>query len=202
MPVHQLFPEPVYFSKIERALTKTELKTIAQYKDKTVKNIGNTISKDTYVLENKTLRNLKKDLNKRVLDYFDKIVCTDSPIIPYITQSWLSYTEPNQFHHHHNHSNSYVSGVFYINADKDVDKIMFFKTDHRELELNITRYNIFNAMTWNYPVETGDVILFRSSVNHGVGKKKGTNTRTSLSFNVFFKGKIGEDTQLTELVLE
>ena len=45
------------------------------------------------------------------------------------------------------------------------------------------------------------LILFPFSLERGVDKKKGTNTRISLSFNVFIKGKIGENAILTELVL-
>ena len=92
MPVYNIFPEPVYFSKLKRALTKEELKTINFYKEKTHKNEGNVVSNDTYVLENKSFKNLKKDLNKIIRDYFNEIVCTSDSIIPYVTQSWLNYT--------------------------------------------------------------------------------------------------------------
>jgi len=135
------------------------------------------------------------------MDYFDKVVCTDNSIVPYITQSWLNYTKTDQFHHHHSHANSYVSGVFYVNADKEVDKIAFHKRSLPTIELHKTEYNIFNSNSWWYPVKTGDIILFPSFLIHGVDKKKGTNTRISLSFNVFIKGKIGNKLQLTELML-
>ena len=87
-------------------------------KKKTYKNAGNTTSNDNYVLEHKALKNLKKDLHTKVMDYFDKIICTDNPITPYITQSWINYTKRDQHHHRHSHTNSLISGVFYINADK------------------------------------------------------------------------------------
>ena len=203
MPIHQLFPEPVYFSNLERPLTKQELKTIDTYKAKTYKNEGNITSNDNYVLENKALKNLKKDLNKTVIDYFDKIVCPSNPIIPYITQSWISYTETNQFHHRHFHPNSYVSGVFYIAAQKEVDSITFYKPHTDEtIKLDVTKYNIFNSSSWGLPVETGNIFLFRSSLRHGVDTKKGTNTRISLSFNTFIKGALGDKKELTELTLK
>jgi len=202
MRINHLFPNPVCFSKLERPLTKQELKTVEKYKKETKNNMGNTISIPNYVLENKTLKNLKKDLNKKVIDYFNEVVCTSNSIIPYITQSWLTYTETDQFHHRHSHANSYVSGVFYISADKEVDKIKFYKPDHQEIELAVSKYNLFNATTWQYPVQTGDVLLFPAYLTHGVEKKKGTNIRITLSFNVFFKGKIGNNKKLTELVIE
>ena len=203
MIVHQLFPQPVYASKLDRALTKKESKTISQYKKKPNPNAGNTTSSENYVLENKALNNLKKDLHTKVMDYFDKVICTDNPITPYITQSWLNYTKSDQFHHKHNHPNSLISGVFYISADKEVDSITFHKGFLEDrIKLNTTKYNMFNSISCKFLVETGNILLFPSSLVHGVEKKKGNNIRISLSFNVFFKGTVGNKTNLTELILE
>ena len=202
MILYQLFPEPLYISKLERAFTKAELKLTDEYKKKTHKSIGNTTTSDHYVLEHKTFKTLKQELNKMILDYFDKVVCTSNSITPYITQSWLNYTEPNQFHHHHNHNNSYVSGILYINADKAVDQVRFYKTAHHPIDLKAAAPNIFNSKFSWHVVETGNVILFPSQLEHSVERKKGTNTRISLSFNVFLKGTIGNPANLTELVLK
>ena len=203
MIVHPLFPEPVYVSTLERALTKEELKIVDEYKKKTYQNDSNTTSNDNYILENKSLKNPKKDLHTKVLDYFNEVVCTSNSIIPSITQSWINYTETNQFHHRHFHPNSYVSGVFYIDAQKEVDSITFYKPAADEtIRLHVTKHHSFNCTSCSFPVQTGDVILFRSFLPHEVDKKKGTNTRISLSFNVFFKGTIGNKKLLTELVLE
>ena len=202
MIIRSLFPEPVYFSKLERALTKKELKIIDEHQKKTYPKVGNTTSNDNYVLENTTLKNLKKDLHTKVMDYFDKIVCTDNSITPYITQSWINYTRPNQYHKEHSHSNSYISGIFYIDAQKEVDSITFCKPDaDKTIKPHVTRYNPFNSTTCLFPVETGNIFLFRSSLTHRVDKKKGTNTRISLSFNTFIKGPLGNEKELTQLVI-
>ena len=201
MSVEHLFPEPLYFSKLERVLTKKELKILNEYKKKPEKNAGNSRTNDSYVLEHKGLKNLKKDLQTKVMDYFDKVVCTNNST-PYITQSWINYTKENQFHHRHSHPNSLVSGIFYINADKNVDSVTFRKSYlDDKIKLNATKYNIFNSSTCTYPVETGNILLFRSSLEHAVDNKKGNNIRISLSFNIFIKGTIGNKTALTELIL-
>ena len=201
MITQPLFPDPVYISKLDRALTKKELKTINGYKKETYKNQGNITSNDNYVLENKTLKNLKEDIHVSILDYFDKVICTTNSITPYITQSWLNYTQPNQYHHRHYHSNSYASGILYIDADKEVDSVVFFKMDHVTLELSVTKHNMYNASSWKFPVAPGDLFIFPSRLHHAVEKKKGTNTRVSLSFNVFFKGEIGLKSDLTALTI-
>ena len=42
--------------------------------------------------------------------------------------------------------------------------------------------------------------MFPSSTTHRVDIKKGNNTRVSLAFNTFYKGKIGSNDKLTELI--
>jgi len=203
MSVECLFPEPLYFSKLERVLTKKELKIFNEHKKKTKKNAGNSRTNDNYVLEHKALKNLKKDLNQKIINYFNGVVCCGNTITPYITQSWINYTKENQFHHRHAHPNSFVSGIFYISADKKVDSVTFYKgyLDHK-IKLDITKYNIFSSSSCTFPVETGNILLFRSSLEHAVDKKKGNNIRSSLSFNIFIKGTVGHKEELTELILE
>ena len=202
MPLYSLFPQPVYFSNIKRALTKAETNVINQCKEKTFQNVGNLFSDENYILENPILKNINKELYKIVLDYFNKIVCTSNSITPHFTQSWLNYTKSDEYHHRHSHNNSYVSGVFFIDANKDMDSIKFYKTDPAGIVLEVGTYNTHNATSWWYPVETGDVVLFPSSLSHGVDRKKGKNTRTSLAFNVFFTGTIGDKKGLTELIFK
>ena len=204
MPIYSLFPEPIYFSTLERALTKKELRTLNTYQKKTYPNMSNITSTEDYVLNNKALKNLKKDLDTRVMDYFDKVICPTNPVVPYITQSWINFTKTDQFHHKHSQSNSVISGIFYISADKNVDSVKFYRNELHidRIQLHVTNYNTFNSTDWKFPVETGNIFLFRSSLVHGVDQKKGNNTRISLSFNVFLKGRLGNKAGLTELVLE
>ena len=101
MEIHDIFPQPVYQSKLERELTKSELNAMDKFRPrgplpKTLR-YSTRQSKEHYVLETKELKNLKEDLNKMVVDYFEKVVCTSNSIFPHITQSWLNYTESQQF---------------------------------------------------------------------------------------------------------
>ena len=124
--INGIFPTPIYISKLNRELTNKESSFIDKTKLDVYKNEGNKTSNDNYILNHKAFKNLKEDLDLRVQDYFDKIICPANNITPYITQSWLNYTETNQYHHKHSHSNSLVSGVFYINCNEELDKIKFF----------------------------------------------------------------------------
>ena len=199
--INGIFPTPIYISKLNRELTNKELLFIDKTKLDVYKNEGNTTSNDNYILNHKAFKNLKEGLDLIVKDYFDKVISPANNITPYITQSWLNYTETNQYHHKHAHPNSLVSGVFYINCHEEHDKIKFFNDKYSTIKPEIKEYNIWNSESWWFPVKTGDVILFPSSLTHMVETKQGDNTRISLAFNVFIKGTVGNNKNLTELVL-
>jgi uncharacterized protein (TIGR02466 family) len=199
--INAIFPTPIYISKLNRKLTNKELLFIGKTKSDVYKNEGNTTSNNNYILNEKSLSDIKKELDLRVQDYFDKVVSPTDAIKPYITQSWLNYTETNQYHHKHQHPNSLVSGVFYINCHEELDKIKFFDERYKTIKPEVKEWNLWNSETWWFTVKTGDIILFPSSLTHMVENKEGTNTRISLAFNVFIKGKIGVNKSLTELIL-
>jgi uncharacterized protein (TIGR02466 family) len=199
--INGIFPTPIYISKLVRELTPLELKFVDKSKKDFYKNDGNITSNNNYILNEKPFANIKKELDLRVQDYFDKVISPANNITPYITQSWLNYTETNQYHHKHTHPNSLVSGVFYINCDDKFDKIKFFKEGYQTIKPEIKDWNIWNSESWWFSVKTGDIILFPSSLTHMVETKQGDNTRISLAFNVFIKGTIGNNKSLTELIL-
>jgi uncharacterized protein (TIGR02466 family) len=199
--INGIFPTPIYISKLNRELTPLELKFVDKHKKYFYKNDGNITSNNNYILNEKPFANIKKELDLRIQDYFDKVISPANNITPYITQSWLNYTETNQYHHKHAHPNSLVSGVFYINCDEKFDKIKFFKNEYKTIKLEVKDWNIWNSESWWFTVKTGDIIMFPSSLTHMVENKEGTNTRISLAFNVFIKGTVGNNKNLTELHL-
>ena len=197
--ISAIFPTPIYKAKLDRKFTEQELRFVEDMKTKLVQNMGNKHSANTYVLNDPSFTTLKKEIDLFLEDYFFKILLTPQTISPYITQSWINYTETNEYHHAHSHSNSYLSGVLYINADKAHDKITFSHNRYDQIKLALIASNAFNSDNWSYPVGSGDIVIFPSRLNHLVDVKKGKNTRVSLSFNVFVKGNLGTTDDLTEL---
>tara|TARA_R110002051_G_scaffold136159_2_gene208883 strand:- start:591 stop:1205 length:615 start_codon:yes stop_codon:yes gene_type:complete len=197
--INGIFQTPIYFSKLNRKLTKKELSFIKKTTSDSYKNDGNTTSNNTYILNQKVFKNLKTELDLIIQDYFNKVICSADNITPFITQSWLNYTETNQYHHKHAHPNSLVSGVFYINCDEQFDKIKFYNETYKAIKPAIKKWNLWNSESWWFSVKTGDIIMFPSSLTHSVETKKGNNTRISLAFNVFIKGTFGSNKDLIEL---
>lgn len=200
--IHPLFPTPIYFTNLKRSFSLKELKEVEIHKKKLSQNTGNYNTLNSYILNGKTFIPLKKELELHIKDYFNRIYSPeDNKITPYITQSWLNYTDKNQYHHIHEHPNSLVSGVLYINADEKYDKIKFHDKQYNCFKITPKDYNMYNSNSWWFPVKKTDLVLFPSSTTHSVENKEGDNTRVSLAFNVFVKGILGETKELTELIL-
>jgi uncharacterized protein (TIGR02466 family) len=113
----------------------------------------------------------------------------------------LNYSKPGEWHHKHAHPNSFVSGVLYMKAVKDSDKIYFYGDEYKTIDLPTENYNIYNSKSWWLPVETGDLMLFPSSLTHSVEKVQADQTRVSLAFNTFPVGYVGQEESLTALHL-
>jgi|TARA_R110002167_G_scaffold297591_1_gene501924 uncharacterized protein (TIGR02466 family) len=200
--IDNLFPTPIYRSDINRKFTKQELQFVNEQKKHCSKNVGNINTQDNYILNRKEFKNIKKFLDTACQDYLEKIISPKNNVKLYITQSWLNYTEENQYHHTHAHPNSIISGVLYFDCDKKNDKIKFTNPKmYQQLKPEIKNFNLWNSETWWFPLENGQLIMFPSSTVHQVETKKGTNTRISLAFNTFYKGILGLNSDLTELIL-
>ena len=202
--VDGLFPTPVLSANIGREWTEAEKFLFNYHKDFTHNNMGNTTSNDRYVLKAKEARGILEFISSGIQHYVDNVICPKNPVEFYITQSWLNFTKPGQYHHTHAHPNSIISGVLYIDADREKDKIQFHRSNsyHQiKIATDGEKFNPFNSDTWWYSVGTGDLKLFPSHFTHNVEQKEGDNVRTSLSFNVFVKGYLGNEEDLTALHL-
>ena len=83
-----------------------------------------TPSNNTYIFNTK-LKKLKEFCERHIGIYVKEIIATKEKELDfYITQSWLNITKPGESLRQHNHSNSIISGSFYIATEED-DAIMF-----------------------------------------------------------------------------
>ena len=199
MIMHNLFPTPVAKFTLDRAFTTEELDFVDQ--QPTHSNMGNTTSDDRYVLTHKTMASVYDFVKSCVGTYLQNIYAPKNDVSLRVTQSWLNYSKPGEWHHRHAHPNSFVSGVLYMKAVKDSDKIYFYNETYRSIELPTENYNLYNSRSWWLPVETGDLMLFPSSLTHSVEKVQADQTRVSLAFNTFLVGYVGQEENLTALHL-
>jgi len=201
MKIVPLFPIALAAVKFDRDLNINELNLVYESQKTARKNVGNFTGVDDQILNRSEFSDLKKFIDFNVKKYFNEIICPEGEVEPYICLSWLNFTEKGEYHHKHRHGNSILSGVFYINADVEKDKIYFYNEVYRTIELDPATYNIYNSPSWWYPVGTNDLILFPSYLEHSVALLENEETRISIAFNVFVKGQIGNKKSLKRLNL-
>lgn len=200
MRVESLFSVPLVISSLDRDITKNETDFILSQDN--YQNQGNKTTYNKQILNAPELCLLKDFIEQEIKTYSDAVMCyTDIEL--YITQSWINYNNPKEFHHQHYHANSIVSGVFYIATNPD-DNIRFFDRKPKDaLMFNRSSYNQYNSVHWWWSVKAKELFLFPSSMEHGVPAiENAEHPRISLSFNTFFRGKAGTYDEATLLELQ
>ena len=106
---------------------------------------------------------------------------------------WANVRKNYSKHHIHQHPNSFVSGVMYLQIPTDTELDTFFFVDPRPAK------NMFHGIfekespisnrSWWYTPKEGCVIMFPSWLEHGTDEFFSTtnNYRISLSFNLILK---------------
>ena len=186
-----LFAVPVAKSPIGRNYTDSELKYIESQLERPSKAIDNYASPNKNVLAHDELKDLQTTIQQHLDNYFKAVYNTSNNVALQITQSWLTLSRKGESHHSHTHPNSVVSGVLYVNVAGN-DGINFYRNEENLwFELEPSETNYYNSYKIHVATKVGDLVLFPSSVKHGVNKVTEDIKRVSLSFNTFFSGEMG-----------
>jgi len=201
-----IFPCPVYIVKRNVGLSPKEDKDIEDIIKKGMyKNFLNSTSKNSYIFNDK-LKNIKQFCEQQIKIYVEAVINPVGDLDFYITQSWINVNKPGQNHPKHNHQNSIMSGVFYVQTVES-DEIMLSDPNIR-LKDFITfgedrEFDKWNSCTWSFPVTDGNLFIFPSWLEHQVLPNPLTTTdRISLAFNTFVRGFLGDKSRITELTLK
>ena len=196
--IMDLFPTPLYITKVQKPLNLSQKDYLLSAP--TIPNMGNLRSENGYILNEPIFSELKQTIMLSLKEYVDSVYSM-SNVDVYITQSWANYTKPNQYHHRHHHPNSFISGVYYVNAKYKEDMIKFYKDKTPAFHVAATHPNNYNSQDVAILVETGDLILFPSDFMHEVPPTTSEEVRISISFNTFLRGYIGDEQSSTALFL-
>ena len=177
--------------------------TLFIYKLNLTKDLSLEIKKEKFrpfgrgnVFIGKDLNILKKyeDLNTEInnaLNSTIKDVLKLNDVNYRIYNSWLTKAKPESFSDSHNHSNSWLSGVYYPKGNAGFN-IKFFNDNISQFYTLPTEYNIFNSGEWTINIEDNFLIIFFSQLRHKIMQNESNMDRYSLAFNVIPKGKFGD----------
>jgi hypothetical protein len=196
-----LFPTPLMIYEVEIE-EKEKVFLLNQYPDNVMENTGNSTSTDKNILKRPEVRGLYEMMLSHVNDAFTRIHNPSKDCGLYITQSWLNFTIKEQYHHRHNHPNSFYSAVLYLKVC-DKDNITFYHpTYNNSYEIYSNHYGLYNCSSWEIPVKDNVLLIFPSTLPHSVPTLKHDNLRASLSFNTFLRGEFGDPLNANHLVLK
>lgn len=197
----QLFPIPVLISKYEKNLSK-EIEYIQSLEHKLNDGWSQYArqSSDTFLLDKPELRSVREFIETQLDFYVKKVLQCSNKLR--ITQSWTNIADKGRSHHEHKHPNSLISGVFYFQISKDLPPIQFRNHSTDPYTFKVEKHNNFNAETFLLPLESGELILFPSTLFHSVPENKSTTPRISLAFNTFETESLGSPETLTYLPLK
>jgi len=198
---YQLFGVPIYISKTSYNLNKKEMAFLDSM-PKITGQTNNIFSESSYVLNYKEFSNLKKFIDKELKYYVHNLMMIDDKKVkPYVTQSWWNFYNNNASHHEHNHPNSYISGVYYVQGSQC---IVFQKPNDNgyTYDFHHKEWNEVNSQVWRFVPPAGKIIFFPSFLWHQVELNKTNKTRISMAFNSFVEGDMGNDMQYTRLKLK
>jgi uncharacterized protein (TIGR02466 family) len=166
---------------------------------------NNFYSVNKYVLEMDELKILKNKIMEHVNNFVYNFLDVKENMKFNIENSWANRHKKGDHSPEHYHGNSLVSGVFYLDADKNSGPITFFKDKthynlwtetvrvdfNYQTETNGKGSNFYNAQSVQFYPQKGDIILFPSLLNHEVAVNESNIIRYSLAFNVFPRGTAG-----------
>jgi len=190
-----LFPTPVW--QLETGIDCKPIKSAVQ-KLKNHDRVGSKITnvggwqsaglKPTSVDAPKELELLFSLLDKSVKS------CLDSIGIPNLVEMkncWFNINKMGNFNKPHNHRESLISGVFYIQTPKDCGNISFERHDHSQYFIpeDLEYRNFITGGVVTLEVKQGLLVLFPSWLIHEVEPSQSQTPRISMSFNYNVKDK-------------
>lgn len=199
-----LFAIPLYQSIVDNVNTQDiDFIKSLPYERVPADNGDYTVSKN--VLDIPELVNLKINLQKKIDQFVYEILDCDHDVKFEIQNSWVNRHSKLDFAGSHRHSNSLISGVFYVDVSSDTGALIFQKdkshynlwTDTVEVGFNYQshenqdRLNIFNSDAWGIFPKQNEIVLFPSLLYHSVNPNLSNKIRYSLAFNIFPRGNLG-----------
>ena len=140
------------------------------------------------------LEPLKTEIERYALNYFWETGYDCKEII--ITDAWINIGSKNATLQTHLHSNSYLSGNYFVNFDPKIHSMLNFYNDRvmhgtgRHPFISVPPRNqktIYNTCDIALRVQEGNIIFWKSHLLHGFSRPNLGEKRVTLSFNIMPK---------------
>ncbi len=194
--IELIFSTPLYYSFAEEQILtgiQSEISLcIDDIKLQYVEDWGKThkISSDD-VFEQYDLANLENFIEQNVDKYLNDLQYQGSR--EYKIKAWVAVFETNDYGHIHSHGDADISGVYYFQTNTTDGELSFY---HPAAQVELSP--CFDHITiWKHVPMVGKLLMFPGYLKHGIFRNQTTDTRISISFNVFFKERKRQEIEET-----
>ena len=193
-----LFPSVLYIKDLKDIFSTK----IEEWKNHTQKlsyhsgDINGFTSKETQVLDVELFSSLKEFILKSSSNFLLELGHVFEDL--QISNSWANVNPKNTQVKKHSHSNSYISGVFYLTEGSEIMFINPLIDLWKFLPSKKTQNLTYRQRDFYFhSIKSGQLILFPSFLEHQV--LPSYNNRISIAFNIIPKGEFGVNTSLINL---
>lgn len=192
MNVFSLFPYPLMHECIE--ISQSNIDFLG--KQKFIRTLGNDgwLSDNKHILNDSNLVDLKANIQKLLDHYVFGVLKFEKSVRVNLLNSWIVKHGANDSSVSHNHFNSLISGIVYLNVSETSGQLVFERNPMTNLfppfKFDVVESNMFNSGSFSVTPSVGDVVIFPSIINHSVTPNFDNIERLCIAFNAFIDGSI------------
>lgn len=194
----QLFSIPLFYTNI--GSVNNETKSYIENLDYPDEAAGHDHTDDKFVLQHTNLTELRTEIDTAVQYFIKDVLSVNDEVEFKLENSWINRHAKGEHNTLHWHSNSMLSGVYYVDSGEGAGDIVFQKSHlwnnlfHDTVRVSYKETNMHNTSEFFITPQAGDLVLFPSQLEHMVTPNLTDTPRYSLAFNYFARGKVGGGT--------
>jgi uncharacterized protein (TIGR02466 family) len=148
------------------------------------------------ILDQIQLRELRHKIDSGITEFMTHLGVDQAKITMPITTSWLNLYQQGDSTHQHSHSNSIISGVYYLEDCDHTAPIQFHRAPGyvnlwpNTINLPIKQHNALNIDVITVIPKKGELIMWPSHLAHSVPPNESDTPRHTIAFNTFVKGTL------------
>ena len=186
--VDLLFFTPFYKSNLK--IKESEFEFIKQ--QKFVRN-HNAFILEKNILACEEMKDLADTITEKVKIFFYEICGMSDIVEPELVNSWVNLHQKGDWAQVHNHYNSIITGVLYLDVNENSGDFNVYRESHLfgpQLYFEKREDNRMNAEKISFRPKNGDLYLFPANIKHDVSSNNSDLKRLSLAFNYMMRGII------------
>jgi len=184
-------PIALYYFDESEDIKKTTLDIIKKYtksfniQNNNLHHYGNEVNES--VLDEKKFTKFKEWILQCSENFIKEILGYKLHDTIMITDSWINVCDKDGWQAPHYHTNSYISGTYYVNYKEEHSPLLFNNKDYYyssqpSIQLETIKSTAYNSNRVIKPIE-GNLILWQSHLTHGYESNQ-LDGRITISFNM------------------